>query len=193
MTKFLTLFALYLMLNTITVAAQEKQADVVVHIDAVEYSNPIHLWHPYYSYWYFQGPVFEDIVTEKFNQAYSEVTMCEATQSGKVLLWLKPKMFFNPQMQMYYGKVTANAYTGIGEHVASYEAESGVWGLIDQQTETRIKQSYALAVDGLIEKMKADAKLQGRIDATAPDTKSASTPCSMITLLPKTRIRAMPF
>lgn len=194
MTKILTMCGICLMLSTITVVAQEKQANVVVHIDAVEYSNPIRLWHPYYDYWYFQGPMFEEIATEKLNQAYSDVTMCEAAQSGKVLLWLKPKMFFNPQVQMFYGKVTANAYTGIGEHFATYEAESGVWGQLDnQKTATRIKQSYAQAVDGLIEKVKADVNFQGKIEATPRDGKATNTPCSMITLLPTTRIRAMPF
>ncbi len=94
---------------------------------------------------------------------------------------------------MYYSKVTANAYTGIGEHIATYEAESGVWGAFNQQTETRIKESYALAVEGLIEKLKADSNFQSKLSGTEAGTNGASTSCSMITLLPTTKIRAMSF
>ena len=193
MKNLFNLFAVCLMLSAGVAVAQEKQANIVVHIDSVEYSNPIRLWHPYYDYWYFQGPMFEEVAISKLNQVYSDTTMCEAAQYGKVLLWLKPKMFYNPQVQIYYGKVTANAYTGMGEHFATYEAESGVWGVFNQQTETRIRQSYIQAMDGLIEKLKADSSFQSKLDIGAANTKSASTPCSMITLLPTTRIRAMPF
>jgi len=193
MKKLLSMLAAALILNSTSVAAQEQQADIVVHIDAVEYTNPIRLWHPYFDYWYHQGPLFEDIAIEKLKHEYNQVTMCEAEQSGKILVWLKPKMFFNPQVQMFYGKVTANAYTGIGQYFATYEAESGVWGYINQQAETRIKQSYALAMDGLIQKIKSDPNFQTKLDASADDAKTSSTPCSMITLLPPARIRAMPF
>lgn len=181
------------MLTSGAAAAAEKEADVVVYIDSVEYTNPIRLWHPYFDYWYYQGPIFEEIALEKLKQEYQQVTMCEAEQSGKVLVWLKPKMFFNPQVQMFYGKVTAVAYTGIGQYLASYEAESGVWGFINQQAETRIKQSYALAMDGLIQKINADPNFKNKLTAATEAAKTASTPCSMITLLPPTRIRAMPF
>lgn len=203
MKKLLSLFAFYLMLNAgfaaaeeptaASAAAQEKQSNIVVHIDSVEYTNPIHLWYPYTDYWYFQGPMFEEVAISKLNEAYAETTMCEAAQYGKVLLWLKPKMFYNPQVNMFYGKVTANAYTGMGEHFATYEAESGVWGIFNQQNETRIRQSYEMAVDGLIEKLKADVNFQSKLDKATASNKGASTPCSMITLLPTTRIRAMPF
>ncbi|MEK9939576.1 MAG: hypothetical protein VW548_01180 [Methylotenera sp.] len=193
MKNLLNVLVMCLMLSAGAVMAQEKEANIVVHIESGEYSNPIRLWHPYIDYWYFQGPMFEEVAISKLNQAYSETTMCEAAQYGKVLLWLKPKMFYNPQVQMFYGKVTANAYTGIGEHFATYEAESSVWGIFNQQTETRIRQSYAQAVDGLIEKLKADSNFQSKLDIGAASTKGASTPCSMITLLPTTRIRAMPF
>jgi len=193
MKKLLSMLALALMLNSVTVAAQEKAVDIVVHIDAVEYTNPIRLWHPYFDYWYHQGPLFEDVALEKLQHDYHQVAMCEAEQSGKVLLWLKPKMFFNPQVQMFYGKVTAIAYTGIGQHFATYEAESGVWGFINQQTETRVKESYALAMDGIIQKIKSDPNFQTKLDAAGDALKTAPSPCSMITLLPPTRIRAMPF
>lgn len=200
MKTLLHIFTIGLIMSASSVLAQQKEADskkeanVIVHIDSVEYSNPIRLWHPYnIDYWYFQGPIFEEVAISKLNQSYPEATMCEVAQHGKVLLWLKPKMFYNPQVQMYYGKVTANAYTGMGEHIATYEVESGVWGMFNQQTETRIKQSYALAVDGLIEKLKADSNFQSKLSTTQMSTHGASTPCSMITLLPTTKIRAMPF
>jgi len=68
MKKLLRLLAVSLILNAGSAvaeqaaAAREKQSNIVVHIDSVEYTNPIRLWHPYIDYWYFQGPMFEDHV-----------------------------------------------------------------------------------------------------------------------------------
>lgn len=172
--------------------AAEQQTDLVVYIDPVEYSNPINLWHPYTFFWFYQGPVVEKLAMEKLDHAYNQVAMCDASQTGKVLLWVKPKMFFNPQVQIFYGKITVNAYTGNGKHLKTYEAEVGVNGRINIYAEKSIEKSYALAIDEVVAKMQQDKELQDLIDSKTGDS-SESTPCSMVTLIPTTKIRAMSF
>lgn len=190
MNKLLVALGLALSLNAW--AGQDANADMLVYIQPVEFTNPIKLWHPYTDYWFYQGPVVESLALEKFDHAYGKVSICDASQSGRVLVWLQPKMFYNPQVQVFYGKVTAEVYTGIGKHVATYVGESGVHGYIGSRAESWIRQSYTLAIDNVVGKMKADNALQALMSA-APNDKQETTPCSMVTLLPVSTIRAMPF
>lgn len=181
-----------LILGTATQAfADAQSSDMVIYIDPVEYTNPINLWHPYTFFWFYQGPVVEKLAMEKLDQTYGKVSMCDASQSGKVLLWVKPKMFFNPQVQIFYGKITVNAYTGNGKHLKTYEAESGVNGRINIYAEKSIEKSYALAIDEVVKKMQADGDLQRVLDSKAEG--GDSTPCNMVTLIPTSKIRAMSF
>ncbi len=173
-------------------SAADSQPDMLIYIQPVEFTNPIKLWHPYSDYWYYQGPIVESIAVDKLGQAFGQVSVCDANQSGRALVWLQPKMFYNPQVQLFYGKVTADVYTGMGEHIATYIGESSVRGLIGASAESWIKQSYALAIDNVIGKMKADHALQALMSSEAKSDTGA-TPCSMVTLLPTTKIRAMPF
>jgi hypothetical protein len=174
-------------------ASNSVKPDVLLYIQPVEYSNPIKLWHPYYDYWFYQGPLVEDVAAAKLGQAYGKLEVCDANQSGRMLVWLQPKMFYNPQVRQFYGKVTAEVYTGIGKHVGTYVGESSVHGMLGALAEDSIKQSYALAVDHVISKMKADGTLQTQMSADAVNP-TETTPCSMVTLLPTNKLRrALPF
>lgn len=166
---------------------------MLMYIQPVEYSNPIQLWHPYHGYWFHQGPVVEAQAMPKLTQAYGDVQLCESNESGRTLLWLQPRMFYNPQVQLFYAKITANAYTGVGKLIGTYEGESEVHGLLNIMVEDKIADAYALAVDAMIAKMQADTALQTLLDAESNVSASEAAPCSMVTLLPIPKIRAMSF
>jgi hypothetical protein len=173
-------------------AATVSGDDVLIYIAPVEYSNPIRVSSYFRDYWYNQGPMVEPMVLAKISQAYGKTAFCDAKQSGKMLVWVKPEMFYNPQLQRFYGSATIQVYTGLGKHVGNYEGESSVRGYMDIKPQRWIEQSYALAIDDAVIKMQADAELQ-RVFAEAATVSAESTPCSMISLLPTTRIRAMSF
>ncbi len=186
--------ALGLMLSVSAWAEQpaDTKADVVLYIQPVEFTNPIKLWHPYTDYWFYQGPLVEEAALNKLGETYGKVEVCDANQSGKMLVWLQPKMFYNPQVQQFYGKVTAEVYTGIGKHVGTYVGQSNVHGTLGFMAENKIKQSYALAINDAVSKMKADNALQNQIGAD--ESRAETTPCSMVTLLPTNALRrALPF
>lgn len=166
---------------------------MLMYIQPIEYISPIQLWHPYHGYWFHQGPVVEAQAMPKLTQAYGEVSLCESNQSGRTLVWLQPRMFYNPQVQLFYGKVTANVYTGVGNFVASYVGESSVHGFLDIQADDWIAKTYALALDEMVAKMQADRSLQALIDSTSALSASDAAPCSMVTLLPIPKIRVMSF
>jgi hypothetical protein len=195
MNKWLVALGLMLSINAWadTAANTGNKPDVLIYIQPVEFTNPIKLWHPYSDYWFYQGPLVESIAVEKLGKVYGKAEVCDASQSGRVLVWLQPKMFYNPQVQQFYGKMTAEVYTGIGKHVGTYVGEANVHGRLGMLAESMIKQSYALAMDAAISKMKADSTLQTQIGADAT-SQTEATPCSMVTLLPTNKLRrALPF
>lgn len=173
-------------------ADHSQKANVLMYIQPLEYNNPISLWHPYQSYWFYQGPVVETLAMTKLSQVYGHVSVCEGNQSGKTLVWLQPRMFYNPQVQLFYSKVTANVYTGVGKLIGTYEGESKIHGFLNIKSEDWIAKAYALAIDHMVAKMQADNALQALIDS-ADSASNADAPCSMVTLLPTPKIRAMSF
>lgn len=195
MTKLLAILALFINVHvqaepTVTSSALPK---MLMYIQPIEYTSPISLWSPYQNYWFYQGPMLEAQAMDKLSQAYGDVRLCEGNQSAKTLVWLQPGMFYNPQVQVYYGEIVANVYTGVGKLVASYKGESKVHGLLDIQTDERIAKTYALALDDVLKKMQADSSVQGVLGAETISSSTDSAPCSMVTLLPVPKIRVISF
>lgn len=169
-------------------------ANMLLYIQPVEYTNPIRLSNHYsYAYWFEQGPIVESLALNKLNQIYTAVSMCEANQYAKTLVWLQPRMFYNPQSQIFYGQVTANVYTGKGEFKSSYVGKSRLHGFLDIKPAVWIEKSYALAIDKMAAKMQADKSLQALINSNKQASNTDATSCSMAASLPIPKIRAMSF
>ncbi len=193
-TSILVVLTLLLNLNAQADEANSTNniSKMLMYIQPVEYTNPISLWHPYSEYWFYQGPIVEQLAMSELSQVYGDVSLCEGNQSGKTLVWLQPRMFYNPQVQLFYGKVTANVYTGVGKLVGTYVGESKLHGFLDIKPDDWIEKSYALAIDNMVAKMQADNTLQALINTPQTDSTNA-VPCSMVTLLPTPKIRVMSF
>lgn len=190
MLKTISKWMCFAMLGLSPLATAGTTPGTLLYIQPFEYSNPIRLWYYNLNYWFEQGPIVEKLALEKFSQKFGEVAMCESNQTGKMLIWLQPKMFYNPQLQLFYGKIVANVYTGMGKQVATYTGEAHARGYLDIYPEIAIKKSYALTLDDLMTKMQADPQLTGiRQNGAAGE----HTPCSMVTLLPVPKVRATSF
>jgi len=172
-------------------------SQLLMYVQPVDYTNPIKLWSPYQDYWFYQGPVVEKVALSTFTNAYGDVGMCESNQSGKALVWLQPKLFYNPQVQLYFGEVTADVYKGVGEHIGKYVGQSQVRGFLSMQAEASIEKAYAVAMADVVAKMQADSALQAQIDShinnKSQQYQADKTPCAMVTLFPTKKIRAMSF
>jgi hypothetical protein len=193
--KLIAMLAIGASVNTYAAEAPDNKelSKLLMYIQPVDYTNPIRLWHPYYDYWMYQGPVVEKVAMTKFSEAYGDIGMCEVSQSGKALVWLQPKLFYNPQVQLFYAEVTADVYKGIGEHLGEYVGKSQLRGFLNIQAEASIEHVYALAMSDVIAKMQADTALQARLDSQTQARPADNTPCGMVTLFPTKKIRAMSF
>ncbi len=81
------------------IASTSGNSKILMYIQPVEYTNPIKLWHYYKDYWFYQGPVVEIEAKQRLSQQYGEVEFCDGNATGHALLWLQPKMFYNPQLE----------------------------------------------------------------------------------------------
>jgi len=172
--------------------AEAKSTDIVVYIQPQEYNNSIKLWQYYRDYWFMQGPLVEAEARKTLGAEFGEIGMCDENQTaGKVLVWLRPRMFYNPQVQTYYGTITAVAYNAHGKPIATYSAETQKRGYLDVYPEQQIKTVYKQAMQVVVDKMKADPNLQAALKSSSSN--EAKTPCSMVTLLPAPKIQFMSF
>ena len=170
------------------------EANMLLYIQPIEYTNSINVMN-YYSkaYWFEQGPVVEPLALKQFNAAFSPVTMCEVGRSAKMIVWLQPRMFYNPQLQMFHGQITANVYTGKGELKSSYVGKSKVHGFVDIKPEKWIDKSYELAISKVVNKIKADKALQGLMNKNDQSAKMDGVSCGVVTSFPIPKVRALSF
>lgn len=173
--------------------AESTPANMLIYIDPQDYTSEVKLWQYYTDYWFAQGPYVEKAAKQVLGHAFADVGMCDNNQAaGNTLVWLRPRIFYNPQMMTYHGKVTAVVYTATGQPLASYEGTSSKLGFINVKPELNLNIVYTKALEMIVQKMKADTKLQENLDKVyAAD--DAKTPCGMVSLLPTPKIQFMSF
>ncbi|MCB5191711.1 hypothetical protein LG198_13310 [Methylobacillus arboreus] len=184
--RVLGLAALLLAANLAHAEAQQPTSKVVVYISPYEYTNEIKLWHFMKDYWFAQGPLVEPVLTKTLSAKLGETVVCEAGVTGNVLLWVQPKMFYNPHMRNFYGTIKATVYTGAGKAIASYTGESRYSGDLDILPANTVQATYDLAIQQVADKMQADPAIKKLIDEGIASSESY-TPCAMIALLPGLR------
>jgi hypothetical protein len=169
-------------------------ANMLLYIQPVEYTNSINVMN-YYSkaYWFEQGPLVEPLAVKQFNAAFSPVTMCEVGRSAKMIVWLQPRMFYNPQLQMFHGQITAHVYTGKGELKSSYVGKSKVHGFIDIKPEKWLNKSYEQAISKVVNKIKADKDLQDLMNKNDQSASLDGVSCGIVTSFPIPKVRALSF
>ena len=184
--------ALFLLTLSFVVSAHDvasKPSTVAIYIQAQDYNYQLRLHHYSVGYWYSQGPMLEESALQVLGQDFKEVAMCdENPASAKVLVWLRPRMFYNPQVQTFYGKVIAYAYTSDGKPLGNYVGKAEARGFLDIKPETHLQAAYQGAMQDVSAKMQADAKFQAALNA-AP----GALPCATTGLLPEPKVQFMGF
>jgi len=171
-----------------------NRPDMLLYIQPYEYTSSIKLtnFFGFGDYWFSQGNMVESLAKEILIQAYGNVAMCDGNQTGKILVWLQPKVNYNQQLNVFYGNVTANAYTGLGKLIGIYVGESTQHGFLDIKPEYWLNKTYNTAIKNMVAKMQADSALQTIVNSQNQLANNV-TPCSMVALLPIPKIRTMFF
>jgi hypothetical protein len=163
-------------------SAQESDASLVIYISPDEYSHETKLGLlPYYMVWARKGPALEQAAKNAFQPHFREVTMCEGSNSGDTVVWLKSQLNYNPSVQTYYAKVAARFYRADGKFIGKLEATGTQDGLIGSQlTESQVQQIFTKAMQDISRQYAAESALHQAIDHNV-----AQSPCAMVALLPR--------
>ena len=175
----LAVLGIYLLSAIMPAVAHAAPANMLVHIHPQEYTHPIKLWHYYFDYWFEQGPVVEPIAISMLTEAYGDVKMCAPGSEGRVLLWIKPRMYYNPQMKYFYAEIHATAFTSKGEALASYIGEAKKEGFLDILPGKQVPVVYQMAMQDLLTKMREDQQLQ-TLAANGEGNADAATVCATL-------------
>lgn len=96
---------------------------------------------------------------------FSSVGMCEENMAADVVIWLRPRMFYNPHMTMFHGSVLAQAYGGSGKPLASYRGSAQHSGYLDVVPAAQVSATYRLAMADVLRQMQSDAAIQAALTA----------------------------
>jgi hypothetical protein len=166
--------------------AKPASSQMLVYINPNEYSHEILIRHPYYEYWFSQGPQVEALAKQKLGAEFGDVSMCEGYSSAKTVVWIKPSMFYNPIVKTYFGKIVAEVFAGNGKSLGTYTAKAERYGQIDINTAGQINATYTSAMNSIVKQMAASPSIRGALDNSAVGNDS-SVPCANVALLSKSR------
>lgn len=160
-------------------SALEIKSSILLYISPMEYSHSVHLLSPYYDYWFEQGPIVEPIALQALKASDASLAMCTANEKADTVIRIKPRIFYNPQMQVYHSKLEATVFSGSGEVIGSYSGEAQQQGYVsfDNATEFHIKKAYGLAMQDLMRNIKLQP-VNKAADQTA--VAASKLPCGMI-------------
>lgn len=142
--------------------------NIAVHIAKIHYIHPVRLLHPYYDLWHTKGPLAEKAALPALQQQFEGAYECEKDSQADVVLLLEPQMFYNPQMQIYYAKYIAQAYTSLGQPITSVEQEAWTRGPITVDPDYFMEQSYQKAIDKVIADLSKDEAFLAALNQSRP-------------------------
>jgi len=161
-----TLLAVF-SLNTL---ATNQAEDTVVYIDPVFYQHHERLLHPYYNYWFSQGPTVESVAVDALSAQTGAVKLCEAGQLADKVITLSPTIFYNPQIRRYYSTIKAHVYAGDGTLLGEYQGNGEQAGNIsvDVGLQGHMKAAYVAAMADLMQTIKLPQDKQANSNVQLP-------------------------
>jgi len=113
---------------------------------------------------------------------FAETSMCDSGGAADLIVWIKPHMFYNPHMTVFYGKIVAEVFSGSGKPLATYKAKAQRNGFLDVQPAQQIKATYRDAMREIVRKMRADTSLMALSEHGLPESETRM-PCNMVAVL----------
>jgi len=135
--------------------AVEVKNNTLLYISPSYYQYSVRLLHPYYDYWFEQGPIVEPIALQALQAQDSSLTLCQSGQTAHRVIRITPNIFYNPQLRVYYSQIDANVYSGGGSLLGTYVGKASQQGnmSVDNGLQNHLKSAYALAMQDLMKKI----------------------------------------
>jgi len=135
--------------------AVEVKNNTLLYISPTYYQHSVRLLHPFYDYWFTQGPLVEPIALQALQAQDPNLQLCQAGKTAHRVIRITPNIFYNPQMRVYYSQIDANVYSGGGSLLGTYVGKASQQGnmSVDNGLQNHLKSAYALAMQDLMKKI----------------------------------------
>ncbi|MEI8362772.1 MAG: hypothetical protein WCG35_06060 [Betaproteobacteria bacterium] len=173
--KAITTFLFSAIVITANVYAAEPKSNTLLYISPNDYNYSVHLSHPYYDYWFQQGPLIAPIALAALNEKLGDIELCKANEMANTIIKIKPHLFYNPQLRVYHSKLVATIYSGSGHLLGTYVGEAQQQGFtsVDMSIKFHLNKVYTSAMQQLLTKLQLN-QLHDTSDG------QAKLPCGMI-------------
>lgn len=153
------LCAVLLATGTGLVNAEEAKPTTLLYISPNDYNYSVHLISPYEGYWVEQGPLIEPIALKALQAAYGDASLCTGNETANRIIRIKPNVFYNSQVHLYYSKLVATVFSGKGNVVGTYVGHAKQLGFSNfgEGTKYHLNQVYSLAMEDLMTKLNASS------------------------------------
>jgi len=178
-------FLLALTLASLSLSGTVQSAPLgkaLVYIAPQYYEHEIKLWHFYYDYWFNQGEMVEPIALNALQPLFAGADLCRGGEAADMIVTIKPQMFYNPHMSMFYGDIEAHIYSGSGKPIATYHAETQSSGFLDVKPEAKVQAVYQDTMQKIVSQMQADPALTVLATQGLPEAET-KMPCEMVSVL----------
>ncbi len=135
--------------------AVEVKNNTLLYISPTYYQHSLRLLHPFYDYWFEQGPLLEPIALHALQAQDASMQVCQSGQTANRIIRITPNIFYNPQMRVYHSQIQANVYSGGGSLLGTYVGKATQQGnnSVDNGLQNHLKSAYALAMQDLMHKI----------------------------------------
>lgn len=157
----------------------------LIYISPSDYNHSVRLLHPYYDYWFEQGPIVEPIALAALQANDKNIAMCKANETADEVIRIKPSVFYNPLLRVFYTSVSATVFSGSGEQLAVYKGEGQQNGFmaVNHATVMHLTKAYKTAMDDLVKNMttgKTADKKSAKTNAQVVAADAKTLPCGLI-------------
>ncbi len=173
------------MLLATTGALADEPPTLLIYQSPQEYTHEVRIgMMPYFSSWVLKGPSADAAAAAAFAPHFSEVGRCDGASGADVLVWLRPRISYNPVASTYYAQVTAQFHLGSGKYLATLKTTGEQSGSIQTlYADDLVRKAFDTAMQDIARQYAADAGMQQAIaDARAQDMTKA--PCAIIGVVP---------
>lgn len=147
-------FAIITLLSlAVSAPSYAEQMQTSLYINTNVYKLHGHLLSPFREHWFDQAALFEPAAKKIFQEKYPDLNMCQSGATASRVIKLTPDVFYNPQMRVLHGKVTASVYSGGGTLLGAYVGKSQLPTSIDVGIDRNIEKTYAAALQDLVKNL----------------------------------------
>ncbi len=183
------LAAVLLMLVSIPAALADEtsgnshNATLAIYLAPHEYNQPVVLRHAYYTYWVNRGEIVAAVAQNTFRPMFREVSTCEGGNTADVIAWVRPQLFYNPLMEIYYADLKVNFYRADGKPIGTLKSKAQRNGFLDSFYYQRSYDVFADAFSKITDQLSQNTALQDAIRLSMAE-KVAHAPCAIVGLVP---------